>query len=125
MKCLHGSAVWREVVLMTRQLRRMLYVVLVALLVAPASAVAQEATLSGTVTDSTGGVLPGATITATHTASGNAFVAVTDAQGAFRLGLRTGAYRLTAELSGFNTLARTVELLVGQQASSDLEMAPS
>ena len=45
-----------------------------AALALPQIAFAQEAALSGTVTDSTGGVLPGVTITAVHAASGNSFV---------------------------------------------------
>ena len=56
----------------------------------PLPALAQEATLSGTVTDTTGGVLPGVTITATHEASGNTFTAVTDGAGAFRCPVRIG-----------------------------------
>ena len=52
--------------------------VLALLVLAPASAFAQEAVLTGSITDSTGGVLPGVTVTATHTATGNTFVAVTD-----------------------------------------------
>ena len=62
---------------------------------------AQEATLTGTITDSTGGVLPGVTVTAVHEATGNRFVAVTDERGIYRIPARVGAYQLTAELAGF------------------------
>ena len=87
---------------------------------------AQEAVLSGTVTDSTGGVLPGVTVTAVHEASGNIFEAVTDERGVFRLPVRIGTYRLTAQLAGFATVTRSgLELLVGQQAVVNLQMAPS
>ncbi len=44
----------------------------------PARGYAQEATFAGAITDSTGSVLPGVTITAVHEASGNIFTAVTD-----------------------------------------------
>jgi hypothetical protein len=50
----------------------------------PAIALAQDATVNGTVTDSTGGVLPGVTVTALHTATGNTFFAVTDDRGNYR-----------------------------------------
>jgi hypothetical protein len=36
----------------------------------PAAALAQEATITGKIADSTGGVLPGVTITALHEATG-------------------------------------------------------
>jgi hypothetical protein len=47
----------------------------------PVIAQAQDATVNGTVTDSTGGVLPGVTVTALHTTTGNTFFAVTDDRG--------------------------------------------
>lgn len=43
----------------------------VALLAVPVVGYAQEANLSGTVTDTTGGVLPGVTVVAVHEATGN------------------------------------------------------
>ena len=98
---------------------------LCAVLWVPSSAHAQEAMISGTVADSTGGVLPGVTITALHEATGNTFVAVTDQEGTFRLPVRAGGFRLTVELSGFGTLTRSVELLVRQNAVVNLQMAPS
>src|SRR5262245_7492791 len=91
----------------------------------PVGAWAQEATLSGTVTDSTGGVLPGVTITATHTATGNTFVAVTDERGGYRIPLRVGMFKVDAELPGFGTVSRQLELLVGQIAVLNLQMGPS
>ena len=107
--------------------RRLTSVTIVgALLLLPLVAHAQDATLSGTVTDTTGGVLPGVTITATHEETGNTFVAVTDGTGSFRMPMRTGLYRLTAELAGFATVTRTrLQLQVGQNAAVALQMSPS
>ena len=51
------------------------------MLALPVVAQAQEATLNGTVSDTTGGALPGVTVRAVHEASGNSFEAVTDARG--------------------------------------------
>jgi len=45
----------------------------------PAVGYAQDSVMTGTVTDSTGAVLPGVTVTATNVDSGNTFVAVTSA----------------------------------------------
>ena len=100
--------------------------VLVALILAlPVVARAQDTTLNGTVADSTGGVLPGVTITALNEASGTTFQAVTDQLGLFRLPVRPGTYRITVELSGFAAINRTVELLVGQAVAITLQMRPS
>jgi len=96
------------------------------MLAIPVAAGAQEATLNGTVLDTQGGVLPGVTLTATNEASGNTFIAVSDEAGAFRMPVRIGSYRLTAELSGFGTVTRTgLQLQVGQQVTLSLQMAPS
>ena len=54
-----------------------------AILMLPVSGHAQESTVSGTVTDPSGAVIPGVTVTATHTESGNKFEAVTDERGGY------------------------------------------
>jgi hypothetical protein len=107
--------------------RHSLQVLAFAILLAwPGMARAQEATITGTITDSTGGVLPGATVTAINEDSGNTFVAVSDAEGRFRLPLRIGSYRIAAELAGFATVTRTgLQMQVGQLATVNLQMAPS
>src|SRR5262245_41770488 len=100
--------------------------VLGAALALPVNGFAQEAVVSGTATDSTGGVPPGVTITAVHEASGNTFVIVIDTRGAYRLPVRIGAYRITAELQGFATVNQSgLELLVGQQLTVNLQLVPS
>jgi hypothetical protein len=72
----------------------------------PLAAAAQVTTADvvGTVSDSTGGLLPGVTVTARSEATGNVETAVTDANGNFQiLRLPPGRYRLTTELQGFKT----------------------
>jgi carboxypeptidase family protein len=91
----------------------------------PAIGYAQDSVMTGTVTDSTGAVLPGVTVTATNVDSGNTFVAVTDERGVFRLPVRIGNYRITAELTGFATINRTTQMLVGQTSTVNFQMAPS
>src|SRR6266550_989475 len=116
----------REAFMISRILRRSIFVgAIVTSLVMPAVAHAQEATVSGTVIDSTGGVLPGVTIKAVNAASGNSFEAVTDGRGAYLLAARIGTYQITATLSGFGAVSRTLELLVGQTAVINLRLAPS
>jgi hypothetical protein len=97
-----------------------------ALLLAAMPARAQQATISGTVTDSSGGVLPGVTITVVHEETGNTFEGVTDAQGQFRIPVRVGAHRLTASLSGFQTVTRTgLQLLLNQTLTVPLQLGPA
>ena len=69
-------------------LRRL--VVVSVILVVPAVGYAQEAAVTGTVTDATMAVMPGVTIKAVHVASGNTYEALTDQRGAYRLALRVG-----------------------------------
>ena len=101
-------------------------IIICTLLAWPSAGQAQEATLSGVVSDATGAVLPGVSVVALHEATGNTFESVTDATGAFRMPVRTGGYQITVQLPGFTTITRTgVQLLVGQQMVLTLEMAPS
>ena len=96
------------------------------ILVLPGAGYAQEAVVSGIVRDATAGVLPGVTVTAIHEATGNTFEAVTDDGGAYRIPVRTGAYRVTAALTGFATVTRTgLELLLGQQAVVNFDLSIS
>src|ERR1051325_2546997 len=101
-------------------------VVLAAILLLPARAFAQEATFTGVITDTTGGVLPGVAVTAVLEATGNVFVAVTDERGFYRLPVRVGTYRLSAELQGFATVERpAVQILTGQTTAINMQMSPS
>ena len=101
------------------------FLLVCAILALPGIVYAQEAVLNGTVTDSTGAVLPGVTVTVTNAATGNTFDAVTDGRGTYTMPVRVGAYRIKAELQGFGTVTRTgVELLLGQTVTINLQMAP-
>jgi hypothetical protein len=72
---------------------------------AQAGATAQ---ISGTVKDSSGGVLPGADVTATQTETGFKRSVVTDLDGAFAFpSIPTGPYRLEVMLQGFRSYVQT------------------
>ncbi len=61
-------------------------------------------TLSGTVVDSAGGVIPGATVVVTSKATSTKFNAVTDGTGAFSVpSLNPGVYAVSVSLVGFKT----------------------
>jgi hypothetical protein len=100
--------------------------IVAAVLVVPLVAFAQDATITGTITDATGGVLPGVTVTAVNDASGNTYEAVTDAKGVFRMPARIGTYKITASLAGFADATRPgVPVAVGQLVTLNLQLAPS
>jgi hypothetical protein len=88
-------------------------------------AIAQVSALSsirGTVSDATGGALPGVTVTLTSPAlQVTEIAAVTQVDGSYRFGeLPPGIYRLKFELTGFNTLVREeLRLTVGFEARVD------
>ena len=110
----------------TRLGGRLLVFMIGALLALPMAAFAQEATIGGTVTDTTGGVLPGVSVVAVHTATGNTFETVTDGTGRYSIPVRIGGFTVTAALPGFNTLERTgIVIQVGQTVNLPLEMAVS
>lgn len=82
------------------------------------------ADLQGTVTDSSGAVLPGVTVTATNTATNQSRSAQTDERGNFYIpALAAGLYNATAELSGFAPSARgDVRLPLGQRVVLDFTL---
>jgi hypothetical protein len=97
-------------------LRRTGVGVLVALLLTSGVAWAQAtAELAGRVTDESGGVLPGVTVTATQTDTGFTRTAVTDGTGAWVMpNVPTGPYKLEISLQGFRTYQQTgIVLQVG------------
>jgi hypothetical protein len=64
--------------------------------------------VAGIVKDSTGGVVPGATVTLMNTALGTQFTATTDGAGAYAFpNVPVGRYDLSVTLEGFKPLKRT------------------
>jgi outer membrane receptor protein involved in Fe transport len=75
---------------------------------APAAAQTTSASVFGSVTDSQGGALPGATVTLTSRTQGNATTVTTDATGRFVFPIvRPDAYALKVSMQGFKTVERT------------------
>lgn len=88
---------------------------------------AQDATkgeIRGVVNDSSGGVLPGATVTAVHVQTGETRSTVSTETGLYRLpALSVGAYVVTAELQGFSTLKREgITVGLGQTLTVDFTL---
>jgi hypothetical protein len=84
---------------------------------APAFGQGSTATLRGTVTDPSGGVLPGSTVTITNTGTKANQSTVTDARGQYLFaGVFPAAYDLKVELAGFKTYERKSILLGANDA---------
>jgi hypothetical protein len=81
--------------------------------------------LAGTVTDSSGGVLPGVQVVATETQSGSVYRTTTSSSGAYVFtSLRPGTYDVTAEASGFKLARATgIPVFVTTRASHDFALA--
>jgi hypothetical protein len=96
---------------MTQWTRRLLLAA--AALLAAADVYAQSAgSITGTIKDTSGAALPGATVTASSPAQGVEQTAQTGPEGVFVFPqLPPGTYRLKAELSGFKTIERTNVIL--------------
>src|SRR5215470_466390 len=77
-------------------------IVISALLATQAFAQNVNATLGGTVADSTGAVLPGATVTVTGIDTGVKTTTISNEAGAYQFpSLQAGNYKVAAELPGF------------------------
>jgi hypothetical protein len=100
---------------MVKKLFSFLFVVALA---APAFAQSQAANgaIEGTISDSSGGVLPGVTVTITNVNTGLERSVVTNEKGLYRAPLLTlGTYRVVAELPGFKKFEQAgIPLSVGQ-----------
>ena len=76
--------------------------VAVLALVLPAFGQSDRGTLTGTVKDSTGAVIPGASVTATHVATNVTSSTITTDNGLYSIpALPAGIYKVRVELSGF------------------------
>src|SRR5919106_313072 len=98
----------------------------VTLLAMAAPTLAQEfrGRINGTVTDNTGAVLPGVTVTATSPALIQPQVQVTGADGSYRfLALPPGVYAVLFELPGFQSIKRDgIRVVINQTLTVDQAM---
>src|SRR5215813_15542918 len=98
-------------------LRQVIHLIATSLLFAAAygldlGAQSTFATLTGTVTDSSAAVVPGATVTAVNVNTAAARTAITDETGRYQMqNLDAGPYRITVSLTGFRDQTREADLL--------------
>jgi hypothetical protein len=82
-----------------------------------------SATISGTVFDVTGGVLPGVTVMATNAATGIVSTVTSNSAGVYSiLSIQPGAYKVSAGMKGFQTRTFT-DVRVGNAAQVRLNFA--
>jgi hypothetical protein len=105
--------------------RTFLAIIAAALLLpVPASAQFDTSTVLGAVHDSSGAVVPGATVTLKNTATGITATAITDADGSYQfLNVRIGTYSVRAELQGFSVAeAKDFSVAVNARQRVDLTL---
>src|SRR5579863_8886621 len=95
--------------------------------VAHAQGVGSSGEISGTVTDSSGAILPKVTVNVIETQTGLKRTEETNGTGQFRVvGLSPATYDVSAQMAGFATeIRRSVTVAIGQTAISDFKMKPS
>src|SRR5437762_1266197 len=106
-------------------INRLAFLCSVCLFIFASSAFSQTtATISGTITDTTGGVLPGVRVTIQQTETGLVRAATTSSDGRFVFaGIPVGRYTVRGELPGFRSVARQdLVVTVGQTLAVPLVM---
>jgi len=103
------------------------FAVLLSCLMLPRlSAQTDTGTIAGTVTDSTGAVIPGATITATNPENGFKLTAVSDGVGEFKiLAVPRGNYKVVITAKGFQSQSAAVTITVTTTQNIPFQLAPS
>ncbi len=110
----------------TRVVARLLTLLLLLIVVPPVAAQSTFGTITGTVFDASGAVVPRATVTATRLGTDFTRTVTTDASGSFQiLNLNAGRYRLVITLAGFREESRELELLARQTLRADVSIAPA
>src|SRR2546425_1266544 len=91
------------------------------------TAYAQNAQITGAVKDSSGAIIPGATVTAKNVETGLTRTDVTNGQGEYRLpSLPPGRYAVSTELIGFSTETRPdIVLIIEQTAIINFALKPA
>src|SRR6266704_3129269 len=110
-------------------MRKLAYLFLVGVLllsVGSGNALAQataSGTIQGTVTDKSGGVVSGAQVVAKSKATDGVRTATTSDTGYYRFELLpVGIYTVTVSKTGFAGVAETIEILIGQTATVNVEL---
>ena len=102
-----------------------LSVAMLALCVLPLQAQQVTVYVGGRITDTTGAVVPGATVTAVNTQNGFTRTAAASPTGDYQLAaMPVGDYKITVEAQELKRMARSVHLDIGANATVDFAMPP-
>src|SRR3984957_10443191 len=107
----------------------MLITMFVLCLMCQRVAFAQSATtgsINGTVTDSSGAVVPGASVTITDLATRDQRVVTSNEEGRFTVPfLKPDNFEISATAQGLQSAKTTLQVLTGQQSAVNLVLAPN
>ncbi len=95
-------------------------------LILPGAALGQQSrgTITGTITDTSGAVVPNASVTVTNTATNTSTKTTTTVEGGYTMPFLTlGVYTVTVEAGGFKKLVRPdIEVRIGDRVALDLQL---
>src|SRR5512146_2239357 len=96
------------------------------LAVGPLAAQEFRGSVSGTVSDTTGAVLPGVTVTVKNMETNVPAVVVTDSRGFYKVPyLNSGSYSIEASLDGFRpAIRKSIPVRVGDAVAIDFKLEP-
>lgn len=93
---------------------------------APAAAQGTTSRVVGLVKDTSGGIIPGATVTLTNEGTGASFVTVTTAAGTYTFeAVQVGVYTVTVELQGFKKFVSSGHrVVIGEPTTVNVTLEP-
>src|SRR5262245_14559001 len=105
----------------------LLFAAMIAILAITALAQTSRGTVSGIVTDPTGAVVPGASITLTNDQTGVSRTTTANGEGFYRFdAVDLGPYSVKIAATGFGNVAKTnIVVSANQVAQVDAQVAPS
>jgi hypothetical protein len=125
----YGACSWKRFSLYPsmKSITCVLLCILFATFLAHAQGVGSSGEITGTVTDSAGGLMLNATVNLVDTQTGLKRTVMTNSAGQFRVvGLSPATYDISAQMTGFATeIRRDIPVAVGQTVISDFKMKPS
>src|SRR5579871_1497032 len=106
--------------------KNIVVIIAIAIISSGAAVHAQTATgtISGTVTDASGAVIPSATVTVTNKATGIARTLTANSEGLYSApALPAGEYEVRVEMQGFRTEVRPAQVLAGSNTTVNMALS--